>query len=230
MTIYNALPGRLIAEIDYIFRPGWNTRWTWRPLNAQEHRQKMVKEILSAFDFDCIVETGTCRGSSTAFFLEHFKGPIHTCEVTERFYYYAKKRLRSYPRVSVHLASSPDFLRDFFANNRFQRVFYYLDAHWQDYLPLRDELLAILDENSSGTVVMIDDFQVADDPGYTYDDYGPGKALTLEYLSFLRDKRMYYPALSASEETGAKRGSLVLTVDPSCDEVLQTCKTLRPVP
>jgi len=25
---------------------------------------------------------------------------------------------------------------------------------------------------------MIDDFQVLDDPGYAYDDYGPGKALT----------------------------------------------------
>ena len=25
---------------------------------------------------------------------------------------------------------------------------------------------------------MIDDFQVPDDPGYAYDDYGPGKALT----------------------------------------------------
>ena len=60
---------------------------------------------------------------------------------------------------------------------------------------------------------MIDDFQVADDPGYGFDDYGEGKALIRAYLEpfMVRDKlSLFYPAAPSSEETGFKRGSVVL--------------------
>jgi hypothetical protein len=36
------------------------------------------------------------------------------------------------------------------------------------------------------TVAMIDDFRVPGDEGYAYDDYGPGKALTADYLPTYR--------------------------------------------
>ena len=60
-------------------------------------------------------------------------------------------------------------------------VFFYLDAHWNDDLPLADEI-DIIFSRCPWAVVMIDDFEVPSDPGYQFDDYGPGKALVLGYI------------------------------------------------
>jgi hypothetical protein len=59
---------------------------------------------------------------------------------------------------------------------------------------------------------MIDDFQVPGDGGYRYDDYGPGKALTEEYLptSELEGWTLLYPTASSADEAGARRGCCVL--------------------
>ena len=56
-------------------------------------------------------------------------------------------------------------------------VFFYLDAHSREDLPLREEV-AIIFTNRANSVAMTDDFCV---PGadYCYDDCGPGKQLSL---------------------------------------------------
>ena len=49
--------------------------------------------------------------------------------------------------------------------------------------------------------------------GYAYDDYGPCKALTPDYIAGLTHKfslAHFYPATPSSQETGARRGSIVL--------------------
>jgi hypothetical protein len=45
---------------------------------------------------------------------------------------------------------------------------FYLDAHWEEYLPLRDELQLIYN-NFPRAVVLVDDFKVDDDLGYGFD-------------------------------------------------------------
>jgi len=64
------------------------------------------------------------------------------------------------------------------------RTFFYLDAHWEESLPPREELDLIIREFKQ-FVVMIDDFEIPNDPGYGFDDYGPGKRLSLRDLSFI---------------------------------------------
>jgi hypothetical protein len=62
-------------------------------------------------------------------------------------------------------------------------------------------------------VVMIDDFRVPDDPGYGYDDYGPGRVLDCQYLESAARRHglvILYPALPSAEETGSRRGCVVL--------------------
>lgn len=89
----------------------------------------------------------------------------------------------------------------------------YLDAHWQDDLPLAEELELILSSDRA-SVIIIDDFAVPFDPEYQYDDYGPGKVLNLEMLSHVVPKgaALFFPALPAREETGARRGCAVISV------------------
>ena len=60
---------------------------------------------------------------------------------------------------------------------------------------------------------MIDDFQVPDDPGYGFDDYGEGKVLNLDYLRDVISKfdiSVFFPICRSEQETGAKRGCVVL--------------------
>ena len=64
-------------------------------------------------------------------------------------------------------------------------------------------------------MVLIDDFNVTDDDGYGFDDYGPRKALDLDYLGDATRKfnhTVHSPPRSSNDETGAKRGRSLLSL------------------
>jgi hypothetical protein len=62
-----------------------------------------------------------------------------------------------------------------------KRVLFYLDAHWHDYWPLRDELRAIAGIDGPRPVVVIHDVQVPGRPHLGFDAYH-GTPLDLEYV------------------------------------------------
>jgi hypothetical protein len=109
--------------------------------------------------------------------------------------------------------------------------FVYLDAHWNADLPLADELDVVFNYWPAA-VIMIDDFQVPDDVGYSYDDYGQGKALTAAYIApavtnhFLQT---LYPAAGSTEESGARRGSVVPAKADIHGAALRSCRQLREI-
>ena len=109
-------------------------------------------------------------------------------------------------------------------------TFFYLDAHWLDNLPLVDELRAIRPAWPD-FVALVDDFQVADDPGYGYDDYGPGKSLELGLLSDpdFADLHAFWPAAPASRETGQRQGYVVLATPGAMTDALLELAELRSV-
>ena len=142
--------------------------------------------------------------------------PLYSVEGLARNYGFSRARLWRKRNVHLYHGDSREVLRRLFAgklrNLRDHTVFAYLDAHWNADLPLREELEIIFD-HCPAAVVMIDDFQVPDDPGYQYDDYGSGKSLSPVYIQPVLsayDLEAYYPATRSSEETGAKRGCVVL--------------------
>ena len=107
---------------------------------------------------------------------------------------------------------------------------FYLDAHWDVDLPLAEEIDLVF-SNWSEAVVLIDDFQVADDTGYGFDDYGFGKALTMAYISTMQDKfelKVFFPTSPSSQETGARRGCVVLVANPILDAAIGNLGGLRP--
>jgi energy-coupling factor transporter ATP-binding protein EcfA2 len=103
-----------------------------------------------------------------------------------------------------------------------------LDAHWHDDLPLREEVDLIF-RRWTRPVLMIDDFQVPDDSGYQFDDYGQGKKLSLEYLDPVAHLGFtpFFPALPSSEEVGVKRGWVVLASDGCSIDQLRKVTQLR---
>jgi hypothetical protein len=206
------MPAPWKAKLEYHFDPAVGTEFGG-PFNGQAGRQQIFRDLVDAFQFQAVVETGTFRGTTTAFIAQNTDAPIYTVELDLRMYHFAKLRLRDLGNVTVKCGDSRSFLKELIADPTVARsnVFFYLDAHWNDDLPLYEEF-AIIAENWTDSVVMVDDFEVPGDDGYEFDDYGDGKKLCLDYLgaSAVNDWSTFFPSLESSGETGFRRGCVVL--------------------
>lgn len=222
-------PGRIAARVDRL-RPGLADEFGG-PFNGQAKRIEAIREVLDRGQFRSIIETGTYRATTTLFLREISDAPIATIEVNSRFYYYAKDRLRGVPNVMAIHGDSASELRALAGKPPWNQrpTFFYLDAHWQDALPLQGELEAIR-AGWSDYAVIVDDFRVPDDPGYAYDDYGPGAVLESGILAPLasQDVAVYWPTAHSSTESGARRGWVTLASPGLVDASLRGADGLRP--
>jgi len=204
--------------IDYILFPERRDPWGG-PFNGQRMRQGLFLSLVYACRPVAIIETGTYLGDTTEFMANASKLPVYSVEADARTFGYAKMRLRKHCNVKLSLGDSCEFLKNFIASNGARYadlpVLFYLDAHWGKCLPLSDELTAIL-VSFSRAVVMIDDFQVPNDDGYVYDDYGVSGVLNRDYIGPQISKfklAEFYPTTPSADETGAHRGCVVLARD-----------------
>ena len=201
---------RAAAEIDLAddeLQKSWGG-----PFNGQAKRCALFLDLLKLTQPAAILETGTYRGTTTQYMAEHFHGPIYTCEIEPRFFLQSQMKLSSNDCVTVVESDLRAFLEDVLISKVGDGpVFFYLDAHWSEDLPLRQELEIILKQGKP-SVVMIDDFRVPFDDGYRYDDYGEGKILDLGLIEFLREAsvEIFFPSTPSWEETGARRGCVVI--------------------
>jgi hypothetical protein len=201
---------KLLGRFEYYRHPEMLDLWGG-PFNGQCFRQLMYLDLALACNFEAIVETGTFRGSTTRFLAQNSGGaPVYSCEYGPLNFEFAKWRLRGDQNLFLFNLDSRNFIRDL-KISRQARTFFYLDAHWGADLPLREELNLII-QKFENFVVMIDDFEVPNDPEYQFDDYGPGKRLSLRDFPLHQDNGIacYFPARPSSQESGLRRGVIVL--------------------
>lgn len=219
----------IMGMADYFRHPSYKTSWDG-PFNGQLVRRQVFENILDKLSFDALVETGTFRGTTTSYLADYSSLPVYTVEFNQRFYGYSKMRFLLKPRVHCILDDSVKFLNDIKALPAFRdkQLFFYLDAHWNDHIPLREEV-EIVFKNWKDSVIMIDDFEVPDDFGYHFDDYGNGNVLSLDYLNINAesDVFVFFPKATSEEESGSKRGWVVLTRSQSLAEKLESIEGLR---
>ena len=199
------------------------------PLNGQRGRTRLVLDMLDTLAPAAIIETGTFRGTTTEWLASVYAGQILTCEIEPRFFMQARRKLARFKHVAAFNDDSRAFLAAILPTLPTNRpVLYYLDAHWHNDLPLAEEVRSILGY-SLYSVIMIDDFRVPWDAGYGFDSYGPDKTLDLKLLSFLAGSqaRVFFPALRADDETGAKRGTCVIAAAPPIVDKLRRLSRLR---
>jgi hypothetical protein len=231
-SLLRRLPLQMQGGLLYLFRT--YTRASWGgPFNGQPHRQRMVRETLVALKPDFILETGTYRGTSTEFLAKQSKAKIFSFEFSRREYGYSKVRMARFMHVRVTLADSRTGLKSFFAQHNVAAasLFCDLDAHWNDDLPLRDELSLVF-SNAPDAVVMVDDFCVIGDSGYGFDDYGEGKSLVPHYLADSHNRfhlKGFCPSASSSEDAGARRGCIVLCASERTQQMLAALGSLRAI-
>jgi len=194
-------------------------------LNNQRGRELIVREVLSTLDVDAIVETGTFRGGSTRFFASQFNLPVYSVEINTQFFEYAKLSLRDLVNCTRRQGDSRSFLDSLSQESALHSkcIFFYLDAHWGYDLPLTEEI-RIITKSWHRTIILIDDFQVPGDNGYAYDDYGPSKKLAISELPNLESVGLtaFFPDLPSHEETGARRGCVVLADNDSAQYLKKT--------
>jgi hypothetical protein len=207
-----AIPyGMAKGAIGYFRFPEQRESWGG-PFNGQRHRAKMFEELQAAFHARTIVETGTYRGWTTDLFANDPGTHVYTVESDPWSYGYCRVRFLRQTNVTPIWGDSRVALKKLSRIALSTPILFYLDAHWDADLPLAGEL-EIIFGNWPGAIVMIDDFKVERDDDYAFDDYGCGNALCIDYLRpLLRkyDPLLYFPSATAAEETGARRGSVVL--------------------
>jgi len=217
-----------LAAYDYYAKRQLKASWGG-PFNGQAGRQQIFRDLLNKGKFQAIIETGTYRGTTTQFLAEESNLPIYTVEAEPRYFHFSRFRLRRHRTVHLQMGDSRAFLEKLASDKIVPKsdVFFYLDSHWGEDLPLNEEVRSIA-KSWRGVAIMIDDFQVPGDGDYLYDDYGPGKRLCLEDIGPLAPLGLvpFFPTLPSEKETGRKRGCTVLA-DQSMTERVATIPSLR---
>jgi hypothetical protein len=140
---------------------------------------------------------------------------VHSVDVMKECYENANKLFESNPNVCLYRASSDQFIRDWVekVNSsdelRKNKYFFYLDAHWYKYWPLRDEIKEILKLDQF--IIGIDDTMVPgkSDPRFPHGDFGyelnKGTPLNWAYMHDLFSERkvsVFYPNTSNRDRKG----------------------------
>jgi hypothetical protein len=213
------LTPKQFGAYEYRRYPALGRAWGG-PMNGQSGRCKLVADLIMRCDFAALIETGTYRGTTTEW-LSAFQLPIYTCEASEENYGFSQARLGGISNIHMLLQDSRVALQSIFkgplSNSTNRPVLAYLDAHWNDNLPLEEEL-DIIFSSYPEALVLVDDFEVPDDPGYSFDDYGPGKCLNAGYIAAVGSKHdlvTLYPSTASEHETGARRGCVVIAQQTS---------------
>ncbi len=220
-----------LGRIDFfrqLRQPSLKHNWG-EPFNGQKFRQRIFFDLLYYFPIKVIVETGTFYGTTTSLFAATLL-PVYTVEINPRQFSCTNMRfLFNKDSVHLYLNDSRSFLRELSENSVVpkENVFFYLDAHLGKDLPLQGELEIIFSQWKN-PIVMIDDFQVPNSD-YGFDTYGQDKTINLTYIEPVvtaHKLSVFFPAVSSSEETGAKRGCVVLCQEKSGKEIDKKIKTL----
>lgn len=214
------------GRLDYWL--GWRLITLREPMNGQEGRRRIVREIVGDCGIKKIVETGTQRGTTTEW-LAQFGLPVLTCEIDPRYAAFSKERLTSRTNVTVYNGNSVDLLERLAKQGADLSLptLFYLDAHGKAYLPL-DREIALITTSFANPVILIGDFQVPGDPGYAFGDHGPGERLDVDYLLATKvPLSIYFPFMPSSQETGGRRGSATVTSSPGMTQVLDHIGSLR---
>ncbi len=158
------------------------------------------------FKIKTVVETGTCVGTTAKWFGENFS-KVFTVEVVEQYRQFALQRIAGLDNVTSLLGDSVEMMRSDILKNCDNDTLLFLDAHWGNFCPLREELSAVA-EFKLKPVIVIHDFEVPGIPELGYDSIGD-QPFTYEWLKDKFDD-IYgengYDHYYNSELDGANRG------------------------
>lgn len=172
--------------------------------NRECIRAYILWRVFEHFGCTSFVETGTGYGPTASFVHCAFKTAVFTCEVNTSNYFISRLNLLWARRLLVSRSNSPDFLREVGHSSLIGNMpMFYLDAHWNKYMPLHDELRIIAGCCETG-VLVIDDFFVPPNQN-SGNKYAGSPKINVNAISKVlktlgKDALIYLPAYDPSRE------------------------------
>ena len=219
-SLLRFLKGR-VRELffPYRFRKYGKNRGFGTDRVLNEFVQLLAQEFLCT----ACVETGTCRADTALRLAEVFpRIPVYTIEVSDELFRESRWRLRNSANTIIIRNSSEKAIRDLIADKKLGELpLFFLDAHWHNYWPLKDELHLLAGLGKA--IVMIHDFRVPERPEFQFDWYTTAAGAMPNDVHFIEDflhaKRhhLLFPAYEAKDAAvtvlGGLRGYVVIFQD-----------------
>jgi hypothetical protein len=141
-------------------------------------------------------------------------GQIHSVDADAYSYEKAKEQFKSNCNIFLHHSSSEALLTSLLsaeiaAGRSDNETMFFLDAHWGEYWPLRDEIKVI--RQLKRYLIVIDDFMVPgkSNPSFPHGDFGfdvyKGRILNWAYIADLFEGiavRVFYPVRPNRDQRG----------------------------
>jgi len=115
-----------------------------------------VEQLIKKYNIDTFVETGTNTAKTTMVAANLFNN-VHTIELNNEYFLNCKQLLLPFKNVTIHNGSSEQIMNQILPNIN-KRIMFFLDAHWNSYCPILDELEAIYTNNIKDPIIVIHDF------------------------------------------------------------------------
>jgi FkbM family methyltransferase len=153
--------------------------------NSDGYVMKEVEKLIKHTNVKYAVETGTYKGSTTVF-LSKLVPNVHSIEIDNNNYNESKSNFEKLKidNIVLHKGSSEEVFKTLLPKLKEEAkdeyIFFYLDAHWNDYWPLLDELELISKFFNNKAIIVIDDFQIPN-RDYGFDSY-KGQPNNFEYV------------------------------------------------
>jgi hypothetical protein len=178
----------------------------WAMFNVDPFLAQRVVRYHHKHGFRCAVETGTFKGHTTVGLAKLFP-KVYTIELDEALYQQTTPRFDVYHNVTALHGNSPEVIQRILPELDYP-LFVYLDAHWNTYWPLRDELTPLLSVKRP-KLIMIHDVRV---PGrsFGYDAYA-GRPCDLDLIGdLLSHDECRYAFNDRTAPNSANRGVLFI--------------------
>lgn len=177
------------------------------PFNGDVFVKEEILFLKDKFNIKRIVETGTFFGYTSKWMSENFE-MVFTIEINPEYSKFAKNRFSNKNNIILKEGSSIDMLPKIISECN-DNTLIFLDAHWNEFCPLKEEL-RIIGESKLKPVIAIHDFLVPNNPRLGYDNYN-GQPFVFEWLQkdfdniYGKNNYEYYYN-SEQKSSGAKRG------------------------
>ncbi len=170
------------------------------PLARDPQFARELVSLVTLGNCTSIIETGIFHAHTTQFLVNAFPDKrIISVEVVEEYVNNAKALFAKNDRVHIHHGNSSDYLGMILRDTSVvgENPFFFLDAHWYDYLPLLDELKHIFTFGRG--IICIHDFQAPDAPEFGFGSHH-GRPISLEMIAHVLEHpglkyKTYFPAV-----------------------------------
>lgn len=186
-----------------------------QPFNGDTFVCSEFLKLKEKFLITTAIETGSCLFSTTAWLANNFE-EVHTVEINEDFAKHGRWKIADKKNVFSKIGDSVHFLNVLLGEEQ-GRCIFFLDAHWNSFCPLLDELTAISNINTEmkPPIIVIHDFKVPDEPNLGFDSIH-GQPFEFEwikpYVDAIYGEGNYdYYYNSDATSTEIKRGVIYIT-------------------